>query len=388
MGTVAAIRPSTHLTEQGVDSAPVTFEVLATDDLDRLIPEWDACASAGADNPFTLTPGFAATVSLEVARRSELCLVTGRDAVGTLQAILPLSMPRARVPLFGLRTLVPLALHSQETSAILVGRADPAAAMVGMVDHLMARTPLQWDVLHFETINPGSALFGALLEGASRHGLTVLTSPPVPNPVLTPTRESTARLPGLTSRFRRNIRRAARVARESGRKVTCREMSWEWRQHAEAIAALYLERWGDGSPAGSFAVHDAGCQGVLDLLFTRLDRYFRAHVFGAFVDDELAAYVICFRGGREVVLWNSCLAERHRGLSVGMLLWDHCLHEIATWRGVERINFGKGGDRFKVDWSDASYAVCELAIVRASGLRGRLAVAKYARRFKADGASQ
>lgn len=387
MGTVATTRRSTVPPIGAVDVAPVTLEVLSSEDWRHIVPEWDACATAGAGNPFAQTPWFASAVWLQVAARSEMCLYTGRDAAGGLQVVAPLCLLRSRLPCLGLSTLRPLALHAQETSAVVVGAADRAAATSWIVDQILAAAYPAFDVLHFEAIDPGSVLFGALIDAAARQGLTVLTGTPMPNPVLTPIDGGGGRvLPGPSRRFRRNIRRAWRLARESGHEVTCGDVSWAWNEHASAIADIYRQRWGDAAPTDSYALSDPTCQGVLDLLFGRLDRYFRAHLFGAFVDGALAAYVICFRSGREVVLWNACMADRYRGLSVGMLLWDHCLNEIAGWSGVERINFGKGADRYKLDWSDASYAVCELALVRATGLRRRRALHHYGRLSVADAA--
>jgi len=367
------------------DTAPVTFEVLSSDDVERFVAEWDACARRSPDNPFGQTPWFASAVWLQARPGSDLCLLVGRDAAGTVQALTPLCLTRPRVRCLGLSTVRPLALHCLETSSIVVGEADRAAATSWLVDQFLATELPDWDVLHFDAIDPGSVLFGALVDAASRLDMTVLTGPPILNPVVTPRRAEVTALPGPSARFRRNIRRAWRLARDSGRKVVCSELSWEWRAHAAAIGRLYAERWGAAAQGGSYALDAPGCQEVLELLFGRLDRYYRAHLFGAFVDDELGAYVICFRAGREVVLWSACLAERFRPLSIGMLLWDYCLHEMAGWRDVQRINFGKGADRYKLDWSDASYAVCELAIVRATGAHRRRALRCYRRLLTGTG---
>ncbi|MEZ5963919.1 MAG: GNAT family N-acetyltransferase [Planctomycetota bacterium] len=374
MGTVATIQRNVRPPAPEVDATPVTFEVLGADESRQLVSEWDACASLAAGNPFPQTPWFASAVWLQAAASGEMCLATGRDASGTLQVVAPFVLARPRVPYFGLRTLRPLALHCQEISGFVVGNADRARATRWMVEQVLSGQPT-WDVLHFDAIDPASSLFASLIDVAANTGMQVLCSAPLPTPVLTPVRRGRIDLPGPSSRFRRNIRRAWRLARESGHEVTCREMSWEWWEHAPAIAEIYRERWGEGEGPGSgYALHDPVAQEVLDLLFSRLDRYFRAHLFGAFVEGQLAAYVICFRSGREVTLWSACMAERFRELSVGMLLWDHCLHEIAAWPDVDRINFGKGGDRYKLDWSDSTYSVCEVAVVRARGWRRRRAL--------------
>lgn len=384
MGTVAPSPPSTLLPAPTIDATPVAVEVLPADELATFLPEWDACASAGVGNPFTQTPWFATAVWTEAARRGDLCLVAARDAAGTVQALTPLLLCRTRVPLLGLRVLRPLALHNQETSAVVVGAADRATASARIVDHLLAEPSPGWDVLHFPSIDPGSALCATLLDAASRHGLPVLMSAPMQAPVLEAAGDGSWGPSGPSSRFRRNIRRAWRVARTSGRRVVCREISWDWKRYGEAIGAVYRARWGEGVAGETYALDDPRCRAVLELLLGRLDRFFRAHAFAAFVDDDLAAYLVCFRAGADVFFWSTALAPRYRPLSAGILLWDHCLHELASWPGVERMHFGKGADRYKLAWTTTSSSVCELAVVRASGLRRRRALARFSALARAD----
>ncbi len=377
MGTATTLRLAAAHLAPDVDVTPVTFDVLAGAAVEQVIPEWDAC-SARAGNSFLLSPWLATAIwNMDVARRGELYLVTGRDAAGSLQTVFPLWLSRSRMPVLGLSTLQPLGLYAQETSSVVVGESDRAIATDRVAEFLLAPEAPPYDVLHLPTIDPRGELFAALVARAERHAMPVLTSAPMITAFIQPARGPAQALPGPSPRLRRNIRRAWRRAQKSGAEVVCREISWDWEAHQQAVARIDSARWGEAQPGSSYALHDDGVQRLVAAAMGRLDRHFRAHAFAAFVDGEVAAYVICFRSGPEVILWSASLDDRFRHLNAGMLLWDYCLHEIAGWPGVARINFSKGAERYKLDWSDSACGVCELAIVRATGLRRRRAIARF-----------
>jgi hypothetical protein len=378
MGTAATLGSGALSPATAVDRTPVTFDVLEGAAVEQAIPEWDTCFAAPG-NAFPQSPWFSTTVwNRDLARRGHLNLVTGRDAHGELRAVFPLWAARSRLPLLGLSTLQPIGLHAQETSAIVVGVCDRTRATAAVADFVLAEMVPAYDVLHLSAIDPTSCLFAELVAAARRRQLPVLCSAPVPTALIHPAPDGPALLPGPSPRFRRNLLRAWRRVQACGARVECREISWEWQQHADAIARIEQARWGEAQPGSGYALADAGVRHALGAMLGRLDRHFRAHAFAIFIEGELGAYVVAFRAGREVELWASTLAERFRPLCAGLLLWDHCLREMARWPGVERIRFGKGGERYKLDWSDAMYDVCELAVVRAAGLRRRRALARLA----------
>lgn len=369
MGTAASTRPAVAPAPAPV-TTPTAFTVLAADQLEAVIPEWDACA-AHPGNAFCQSPWFATTAFANgPAGRGELLVAAGRDDAGALRAVYPLWRSHARFPLLGLRTLRPVALPGQETSTIVVGDAERGAATERLAEFLLGPSAPPFDVLHVEAIDPRSALFAALVDAAHRRGMPVATGEPVSNPIARP-KDGT--LPGVSAHTRRDLRRVLRRARRLGHDVECREISWEWREHREAIARVTGARWGGMAPGA--VAHGPLAFEFVDVLLGRLDRHFRAHAFGAFVGSELAAYVVCFRAGSEVLLWNSCLDPRFRPVGAGMLLLDHCVREVASWPGVARINFRAGTERHRRAFADDSYVVCEMAIVRAAGVRRRIALA-------------
>jgi CelD/BcsL family acetyltransferase involved in cellulose biosynthesis len=377
MPTVPARSVATPQTSPSVatrDLVPTRFEAVGADGFRALVSDWDGLCASRPDNPFAQSPAFVHTLWLaERAPRRDLVIATGRAADGQLCALLPMVRERSRLPILGLDTLRPLALHCQETSA-LARATDSVVLAQRMADYLLGADGPACDVVHFESIAVGGELHVALHDAAARLDQPVLSRGLEANPLIRP---RGGELPGPSARFRRNVRRAWRLARESGRQVECREISWDWQSWRDSVARIYRARWGESPVGSSYALHDPQRLDLVDALLSRLDRFFRTHAFGCFVDGELTAYVICVRGGSEVVLWSTCMDADYRSLNVGMLLWDSCLHTLAGWPGIERINFGKGGDRYKLDWSDDSYPVADLAIVRARGLKRRRALARW-----------
>jgi hypothetical protein len=366
MGTLLSTRPRVAPALGAADVLPVAFEALEAAAVDGAIPEWDACASMPG-NPFGLSPFFATAVwAHDLAARGDLCLVTGRDAAGRLQALLPVWVARSRLPVFGVRTLLPVAFAGQETSAVVVGEADRAQATAALAEFLLGPAMPGYDVLRFPAIDPGSLLFAALTDAAQRLGLPVSTGAPLRQALVAP-----GRPPGEA--LTRALEGARRAAAQAGVPVVCREISWDWASHLPAPPAP-----GVACAPGTHAegARPAGTPASLGALLGRLDRHFRAHAFAAFAGDRLAAWLLCFREEREAVLWHPEPAERQgtQDVDVDLLLWEHTMRELAGWPGVERVGFRpleRGDDPRD---RDAEYSVCELSIVRANGVRRRLAM--------------
>jgi CelD/BcsL family acetyltransferase involved in cellulose biosynthesis len=203
----------------------------------------------------------------------------------------------------------------------------------------------------------------------------VLTATSAVNQIIRPHAAGTEPLPASTP-FRRHRRRTWRRAHRVVERLECREISWEFDHHLPAIAEMQRLRW---NGASAYAYGDARYRAMVCELVHRLDPAYRTHVFGCLVESSLAAYVIAFRAGDAVTLWNACADPAFRGLSAGMLLWDHVLTTMARWDGIRSIKFMSGTERYKSDWSDAQYAVNELAVVAAGGAKGRRARRIYER---------
>lgn len=355
---------------------PTQFAVVGVDTLRTVIPEWDRLSASSANNSFTQSPWFAQIVwAHQRAARQELLVVVGRDDAGALCALLPMVRERSRMPILGLDVLRPLALFGTEVSAPVLGEDVQPAATTRMVEFLLGADGPACDMVEFDAVALGSDLHFALQEVAATLDQPFLQGATVVSPMVHPTvATGGAELPGPSARFRRNLRRAWRRVAASGHDVECREISWEWQRWQDEVARIYAARWGHGSPATSLALQEPRRLALVDTLLSRLDRHFRAHVFGCFVDQNLAAYVVCLRGGEEARLWATGMDAAYRQLGVGTLLWDSCLHGLAALPGVRRISLGKGDERFKLAWSDSSYPVASATVVRAGGLKRRRAL--------------
>lgn len=361
---------------------PTEFAVVGIDMLRGLIPDWDRVSGSSPLNSFVQSPWFAQILwAHERAARQELLVVTGRDAEGELCALLPMVRERSRMPFLGLDTLRPLGMFGVEQSAPVLSAESHPDATARLVDFVLGERGPACDVVEFGTVAVGSELHHALRSGAADHDQPFVMGAALAHPQVHPAaQDGVIEIPGPSSRFRRNLRRAWRRVGESGRRVECREISWEWQRWQDDVARIYQARWGDGGPNSTHALHHPRRLALVDTLLCRLDRHFRAAAFGCFVDEQLAAYLIALRGGNEALIWATGMDPEFGDLSVGKLLLDTVLHALASHAGVTRIALGKGDEPFKLAWADTSYPVASMSVVRATGLKRRRALLRHSPR--------
>ena len=340
-------------------------------------PEWDRLQAESPANHYGQSSSWVTrTFPAWSAKRARLSLVvatrveTGR-ARPRLVGVLPLCVIPGALPWLGLRRCEPVALQYQEVNTAVLPASERLEILTEMIAFLVASDAARFDFLRFQVVDPESELAHALRAAASAFGIPVLDRKISACPYVA-LEAGPRRLPAVSGKQLRQLRRDHRLLAESGHEIAIRDLSAAPQAWLDSMLEVYAQRWRDvGVENTEYPYHEPGFRTSVRDLLAYEGPHFKARAYGLFVSGKLASYVFGFEGSTQVDLFNTSFDPKWGRLSPGRLLWEHVLQELAKLPAVQRLNFMRGEDRYKREWTTLATPAHDLVIVKARGWRRR-----------------
>jgi CelD/BcsL family acetyltransferase involved in cellulose biosynthesis len=334
-----------------------------------LAPEWDSLVQATRDEIF-YHHALLRTWVEHFAPQGRLRILVGRDAQGTLQAVLPLLEERG--VLFGAPVRQLTAMANPHTPRFDLIAADPGFAGRAFFAHL-ARTP-GWDVLRIMDVPEGGAAW-QLYRAAQAAGFPVGVWPSLQSPYIPLPASYDALQDRLPARFKSNLRRRRKKLAALGT-VTVERVAGGAALDQKLAEGYAVEQSGwkgregtaiaqDGPTRGFYSAlaHQAAAAGQLALYFLRLEGRAVAWQYG------LA------QGGRYYLL-KPAYDEAYKECSPGHLLMDEVLQDCIA-RGLHEFDFLGPDMEWKREWAEAARRHHWLFVFRNSPYGQALCAVKF-----------
>ena len=159
--------------------------------------------------------------------------------------------------------------------------------------------------------------------------------------------------------FRRNVRRARRIACAAGFSVECLDpRSFPAERIPELFLSLHTARFGPKSAFLLKAEYHAFAQIALPLLFVRRQMFVLALYRGA----EIVGVDLCMAGHNSLCAWNGGYPPEMEPWSPGRLLVDEGIRLAFRW-GLEEYDLLRGTQEWKLSWINEIRKVGRIEIV-------------------------
>lgn len=342
-----------------------------------LQPEWDRLHAQSPANHYGQSSSWVLrTFPVWSAKRARLCLVVARRAASSGEAprlvgVLPLCVIPGALPWVGLSRCEPVTLQYQEVNSAVLPASDRLGILTEMIAFLVEKDAPRFDFLRFQVVDPGSELANALRAATADNDCLLLDRRISACPYIA--LDSTpGRLPPPSGKQLRQLRRDHRLLAESGEDFAMRDLSAAPQAWFDAMLAVYAERWREaGVQNTEYPYHEPAFRTAVHDLLAYQGPHFQARAYALFCSGRLASYVFGFQGANHFDLFNTSFDPRWAKLSPGRLLWEHALQELSKLPHVERLNFMRGEDRYKREWTSLATEAHDLVVVKARGWRRR-----------------
>ena len=255
----------------------------------------------------------------------------------------------------------------------LLARPEEAEDVAQAVGQYLVAQRRSWDLARWRRVRPESAAMRRLQVIVRGAGCTVEpVAEPLPCPYVELPTTWEEYLGRLSPNMRHNIqRRRKKLAKEfPDAAFSVGAPAGDVRQALAIMADLHLKRkatQGIASPFGR-----ASYRQFHERLAERLAR--RGQVYFAFlrVGGAIAAAQYGFRDGETLYAYQIAFDPAHGKSGVAQILMSHIL-ETEIQRGTRCVDFLRGREPYKFDWTDTERSLVEVVSANRS-LRGRLAV--------------
>lgn len=309
--------------------------------LERLAPEWERLLAASRCNRAFSSPAWFFGWCRQPSVRPRVLVAWRGEA---LAGVLPLVLLQGKLR-FG---------DFSDYNDAVVACGDTAAA----VALLRAALRCGEGELHLVRVRPDANLASAVrtLDPARRDQSLFLAGGRVSCPWVDVSRGYDDFLAGRTRKFRSNLRRAERRARERRlRIVELEPESFPPRHLPELFLTLHTSRFPHSSRKDP--VRRAFDAGVLPTLF----RQRHLEVFALLDGETVLGVDLCTVGARSLGIWNGGFLSTAADYSPGTLL-DHAALRAACSRGLDELDFMRGDEPYKARWCTGSRTIGSLRL--------------------------